>query len=1181
MCDYNLFGCGYIDCRRVKFRGPVPKYETRTPHEWHDLSVSPESLSNEEKQSHCPIEVDIRVEDILNRLEIKPRPLHHDFVEKDHPISRDEKLVFSMAGLWRDETRRRNARMGNGSKSSPFPPEVMISMSAESRSSEKGGWIHEEEFAEKIRTIIADEKAKSDGFGVDFTNFVMRTAFEDTVKTAFESVEDLFSQNLPPVSASSSASTHWHHLAERVADEDEPSIPPFEDEELYNDQSAFPQQDSSGASPENPISDQGNADVQKFVPNDQEAISPADLEELGVRKHGDLSHMNEDAFEIPPMFTSKGPRPRDLSFDERQSELPIKKRRLESNTRSLDRVLKNTTTEVFKSMPDYETTAPSSFQPLRLETSKSQESIQKSSASQRPLSNQELIKSTGSNKSLSFSVVKNPQLQRLSQQNASQESSGGTKSKDESDESFLKQAVFSFSDLETPASDSVLQRLAANVGSELDSPKVLLFAEPAPTSSFVSSSMLEHDRPPMIYQDAYYSNERDVPVRARHYAGREFKIEGNTVPFLPPFDPTGESAASKGHKAQKIPDRGKENAWHRRRSYACNLRNWEFAEPPPTFAEVCNWVESEQGVKNTNVSQVEGATQKDPHGCKISQTTSVKHEAQYMSVMSLEIHVNTRKHLLPNPEEDQIECVFWCIQSDESEHDVRVGILVLSEDEQHQKIRRQTAIEVESQPSEIDLIDRMVEIVRMHDPDILTGYEVHGGSWGYMIERARHKYDYNLCNEFSRMKSQSFGRIGKENDRWGFNHTSTIRVTGRHMINIWRAMRGELNLLQYTMENVAFHLLHKRIPHYHWQDLTKWYRSKHPRDLAKVVDYYINRVQINLEILEQNEIIPRTSEQARLLGVDFFSVFSRGSQFKVESLMFRIAKPENLLLVSPSRKQVGGQNALECLPLVMEPQSDFYNSPLLVLDFQSLYPSVMIAYNYCYSTFLGRIVNWRGQNKMGFTDYQRQERLLELLRDDIHISPNGMMFAKPEIRKSLLAKMLGEILETRVMVKSGMKIDKDDKTLQRLLNNRQLALKLIANVTYGYTSASFSGRMPCSEIADSIVQTARETLEKAIALIHSVEKWGAEVVYGDTDSLFVYLKGRTKDEAFDIGQEIADRVTKINPRPVKLQIRESLLSLCAARQEAVCRLQVRRQTSTRTRIRCKRNRNGPKGRHSG
>jgi DNA polymerase zeta len=116
-----------------------------------------------------------------------------------------------------------------------------------------------------------------------------------------------------------------------------------------------------------------------------------------------------------------------------------------------------------------------------------------------------------------------------------------------------------------------------------------------------------------------------------------------------------------------------------------------------------------------------------------------------------------------------------------------------------------------------------------------------------------------------------------------------------------------------------------------------------------------------------------------------------------------------------------------------------------------------------------------------------------------------------------------------------MKSDHDDKALQRLLNNRQLALKLIANVTYGYTSASFSGRMPCSEIADSIVQTGRETLEKAIALIHSVRRWDAEVVYGDTDSIFVYLKGRSKEQAFKIGNEIAEKVTNMNPRPIKLK----------------------------------------------
>ena len=44
----------------------------------------------------------------------------------------------------------------------------------------------------------------------------------------------------------------------------------------------------------------------------------------------------------------------------------------------------------------------------------------------------------------------------------------------------------------------------------------------------------------MIYQEAYYSNEADVPEQAREYAGREFKLESSTIPWLPDFDPKGD-----------------------------------------------------------------------------------------------------------------------------------------------------------------------------------------------------------------------------------------------------------------------------------------------------------------------------------------------------------------------------------------------------------------------------------------------------------------------------------------------------------------------------------------------------------------------------------------------------------------------------------------------------------------
>ena len=132
----------------------------------------------------------------------------------------------------------------------------------------------------------------------------------------------------------------------------------------------------------------------------------------------------------------------------------------------------------------------------------------------------------------------------------------------------------------------------------------------------------------------------------------------------------------------------------------------------------------------------------------------------------------------------------------------------------------------------------------------------------------------------------------------------------------------------------------------------------------------------------------------------------------------------------------------------MEPLSAFYTSPLVVLDFQSLYPSIMIAYNYCYSTCLGRVTDFKGQYKFGVTDLRQPAGLLDTLKDYINgtllfllilvlhadlnastVAPNGIMYVKQEVRKGLLGRMLTELLDTRVMVKQAMKGVKDDKVL--------------------------------------------------------------------------------------------------------------------------------------------------------
>jgi DNA polymerase elongation subunit (family B) len=78
-------------------------------------------------------------------------------------------------------------------------------------------------------------------------------------------------------------------------------------------------------------------------------------------------------------------------------------------------------------------------------------------------------------------------------------------------------------------------------------------------------------------------------------------------------------------------------------------------------------------------------------------------------------------------------------------------------------------------------------------------------------------------------------------------------------------------------------------------------------------------------------------------------------QYRVESMMLRMAKPTNYIAVSPGVQQRARQKAPEVIALTMEPVSRFYSDPVVLLDFQSLYPSIMIAYNYCFSTCLGKV----------------------------------------------------------------------------------------------------------------------------------------------------------------------------------------------------------------------------------
>ncbi|GET88805.1 DNA polymerase zeta catalytic subunit, putative [Leishmania tarentolae] len=390
-------------------------------------------------------------------------------------------------------------------------------------------------------------------------------------------------------------------------------------------------------------------------------------------------------------------------------------------------------------------------------------------------------------------------------------------------------------------------------------------------------------------------------------------------------------------------------------------------------------------------------------------------------------------------------------------------------------------------------------------------------------------------------------------DEYAKRFGASVHVVGRICTSLGKDLRKEIKMPSYSLPMVHAKLLGQPLPYFADSYLSELFLTPQCADTPgggeryTALRYLASRVAAPHRIACKLRWFTRLLEFSRMYGILTKEVITRGSQFRVEATLLRFAHRLGYAMLSPSLSQVHRQPRIECIPLVMQPRSDLYrHDPVVVLDFRSLYPSIIIAYNLCYSTCLG-IVQPRSHGRLGVLPRFRQSEaaLAELLPDDgVVFSPNGAMFVPPSTRVGLLPQMVQAVLDVRFEVQAALQhiaVPSEDVTMQQRLQEQQLALKMLANVTYGYTAASFTGRMPCVDLAEAIVSLGRQTLERAIALIHSTPAWRAEVVYGDTDSVFVRLAGRTKADAFRIGQEIADAVTQSNPAPIRLQLEKVLL----------------------------------------
>ena len=289
--------------------------------------------------------------------------------------------------------------------------------------------------------------------------------------------------------------------------------------------------------------------------------------------------------------------------------------------------------------------------------------------------------------------------------------------------------------------------------------------------------------------------------------------------------------------------------------------------------------------------------------------------------------------------------------------------------------------------------------------------------------------------------------------------------------------------------------------------------------------YCLKDAYLPQRLLQKLMCIINYVEMARVTGVPLSYLLTRGQQIKVMSQLYRKMRKMSLLIPVAARKSIDGDKYEGAT--VIEPIKGFYKEPIATLDFASLYPSIMMAHNLCYTTLV------------------RKSDVAKLSADAYGVSPTGDVFVKANTKKGILPLILEELLAARKKAKADMKAEKAkgaemDPLKYAVYDGRQLALKVSANSVYGFTGAQV-GQLPCLEISSTVTGYGRQMIESTKNLVESHYcvangyEHDAQVIYGDTDSVMIKFGTADLSKSMELAEEAAVRATDAFIKPIKLE----------------------------------------------
>jgi len=472
--------------------------------------------------------------------------------------------------------------------------------------------------------------------------------------------------------------------------------------------------------------------------------------------------------------------------------------------------------------------------------------------------------------------------------------------------------------------------------------------------------------------------------------------------------------------------------------------------------------------------------------------------------------------------------------------------------------------------NELELTNEFAKLVMDLDPEIMSGYNIAGFDIPYLDARRKRTFvDWpqmgRIVGRNAYVKSLNWESSGS-----GYNDINTLVMDGRINFDALHLARRELKLPKYDLNTVAktvvgeskhdisaqeMFVIYEELQHTKrmmdnvnkFKDRTapevieqaEQRRTESLNKFKQVAEYCVQDSELVVELFEKWKTWIYLIELAKIVGVNPADLFTRGQQIRVLHQVYDLACRKGYVIDKrdlPEVEWAGG--------FVFEPKPGLYDF-VICLDFKSLYPSIIIAFNLCYTTLVPpemdkyipdeecNVIEWDEEidkdsknllndndtnyngsgegNEGNESDDEDDEGNKVVNKKVIHCR---YKFVKPILdeqgnataRSGLMPQLVQYLIDERNKVRREQKkYNELTDPYWTILEKRQLGLKVTANSFFGALGAQRGGKLPLVEVARVITAKGRELITLCNKYVE--DKYGALVVYNDTDSTMFTIPG--------------------------------------------------------------------------